>query len=188
MAKDNRSLGQFILDGIPPAPRGVPQIEVTFDVDANGILNVTAKDKATGKEQKIRIEAGSGLTKEEIERMKKEAELHAEEDRKAKERADKLNQADALIFQTEKQLKEYGDKLPADKKSNIETALQELKSAYETKDIEKIDAALNKLNEAWNAAATDMYNATNSNSTASDQASNSNNTGGPSDVEYEEVK
>ena len=188
MAKDNRSLGQFILDGIPPAPRGVPQIEVTFDVDANGILNVTAKDKATGKEQKIRIEAGSGLTKEEIERMKKEAELHAEEDRKAKERADKLNQADALIFQTEKQLKEYGDKLPADKKSNIETALQELKSAYETKDIEKIDAALNKLNEAWNAAATDMYNATNSNSTASDQASNSNNASGPSDVEYEEVK
>jgi len=188
MAKDNRSLGQFILDGIPPAPRGVPQIEVTFDVDANGILNVTAKDKATGKEQKIRIEAGSGLTKEEIERMKKEAELHAEEDRKAKEIADKLNQADALIFQTEKQLKEYGDKLPADKKSNIETALQELKSAYETKDIEKIDAALNKLNQAWNAAATDMYNAANSNSTASDQASNSNNAGGPSDVEYEEVK
>jgi molecular chaperone DnaK len=188
MAKDNRSLGQFILDGIPPAPRGVPQIEVTFDVDANGILNVTAKDKVTGKEQKIRIEAGSGLTKEEIERMKKEAEIHAEEDRKAKERADKLNQADALIFQTEKQLKEYGDKLPADKKSNIETALQELKSAYETKDIEKIDAALNKLNQAWNAAATDMYNAANSNSTASDQASNSNNAGGPSDVEYEEVK
>ena len=188
MAKDNRSLGQFILDGIPPAPRGVPQIEVTFDVDANGILNVTAKDKATGKEQKIRIEAGSGLTKEEIERMKKEAELHAEEDRKAKERADKLNQADALIFQTEKQLKEYGDKLPADKKSNIETALQELKSAYETKDIEKIDAALNKLNQAWNAAATEMYNAASSNSTASSQAANSNNTGGPSDVEYEEVK
>lgn len=188
MAKDNRSLGQFILDGIPPAPRGVPQIEVTFDVDANGILNVTAKDKATGKEQKIRIEAGSGLTKEEIERMKKEAEMHAEEDRRAKERADKLNQADALIFQTEKQLKEYGDKLPADKKSNIESALQELKSAYETKDIEKIDAALNKLNEAWNAAATDMYNATNSTSTDSGQTSNSSNTGGPSDVEYEEVK
>lgn len=188
MAKDNRSLGQFILDGIPPAPRGVPQIEVTFDVDANGILNVTAKDKATGKEQKIRIEAGSGLTKEEIERMKKEAEMHAEEDRKAKERADKLNQADALIFQTEKQLKEYGDKLPADKKSNIESALQELKSAYETKDIEKIDAALNKLNEAWNAAAADMYNATNSTSTDSGQTSNSSNTGGPSDVEYEEVK
>jgi len=188
MAKDNRSLGQFILDGIPPAPRGVPQIEVTFDVDANGILNVTAKDKATGKEQKIRIEAGSGLTKEEIERMKKEAEIHAEEDRKAKERADKLNQADALIFQTEKQLKEYGDKLPADKKSNIETALQELKSAYETKDIEKIDAALNKLNQAWNAADKEMYNAASSNSTASSQAANSNNTGGPSDVEYEEVK
>jgi molecular chaperone DnaK len=188
MAKDNRSLGQFILDGIPPAPRGVPQIEVTFDVDANGILNVTAKDKVTGKEQKIRIEAGSGLTKEEIERMKKEAEIHAEEDRKAKERADKLNQADALIFQTEKQLKEYGDKLPADKKSNVETALQELKSAYETKDIEKIDAALNKLNQAWNAAATEMYNAASSNSTASSQATNSNNTGGPSDVEYEEVK
>ena len=188
MAKDNRSLGQFILDGIPPAPRGVPQIEVTFDVDANGILNVTAKDKATGKEQKIRIEAGSGLTKEEIERMKKEAEMHAEEDRKAKERADKLNQADALIFQTEKQLKEYGDKLPADKKSNIESALQELKSAYETKDIEKIEAALKKLNEAWNAAAVDMYNAANTASTDTSQTSNSSNTGGPSDVEYEEVK
>jgi len=146
------------------------------------------KIKPLAKNKKIRIEAGSGLTKEEIERMKKEAELHAEEDRKAKERADKLNQADALIFQTEKQLKEYGDKLPADKKSNIETALQELKSAYETKDIEKIDAALNKLNQAWNAADKEMYNAASSNSTASSQAANSNNTGGPSDVEYEEVK
>ncbi len=189
MAKDNRSLGQFILDGIPPAPRGVPQIEVTFDVDANGILNVSAKDKATGKEQKIRIEAGSGLSKEEVERMKKEAELHAEGDRKAKERADKLNQADALIFQSEKQLKEYGDKIPADKKSNIESALQELKSAFETKDIDKIDAAVNKLNEAWNAAATDMYNAANASGGTSEQTSNEGSANnGPSDVEYEEVK
>lgn len=188
MAKDNRSLGQFILDGIPPAPRGVPQIEVTFDVDANGILNVTAKDKATGKEQKIRIEAGSGLSKEEIERMKKEAELHAEEDRKAKERAEKLNQADALIFSSEKQLKEYGDKIPADKKSSIESALQELKSAYETKDIEKIDAAVNKLNEAWNAAATDMYNAANANASATESNAGNTNNSGTSDVEYEEVK
>lgn len=189
MAKDNRSLGQFILDGIPPAPRGVPQIEVSFDVDANGILNVSAKDKATGKEQKIRIEAGSGLTKEEIERMKKEADLHAEEDRKEKEKAEKLNQADALIFQSEKQLKEYGDKIPADKKSNIESALQKLKSAYETKEIEKIEQAIQKLNEAWNAAATDMYNAANAQSQNTEQTSqhtNSNN--GPSDIEYEEVK
>ncbi|RME16696.1 MAG: molecular chaperone DnaK [Bacteroidetes bacterium] len=188
MAKDNRSLGQFILDGIPPAPRGVPQIEVTFDVDANGILNVTAKDKATGKEQKIRIEAGSGLSKEEIERMKKEAEIHAEEDRKAKERAEKLNQADALIFSSEKQLKEYGDKIPADKKSNIETALQELKSAYETKDIDKIDVAMTKLNEAWNAAATDMYNAANTSAGTHTASETSTNNSGPSDVEYEEVK
>ena len=189
MAKDNRSLGQFILDGIPPAPRGIPQIEVTFDVDANGILNVTAKDKATGKEQKIRIEAGSGLSKEEIERMKKEAERYAEEDRKAKERAEKLNQADALIFQSEKQLKEYGDKLPADKKSAIESALQELKTAYETKDLEKINGAVNKLNEAWNAAATDMYNAANTSASSSNQTSNaSTDSKGPSDVEYEEVK
>jgi len=188
MAKDNRSLGQFILDGIPPAPRGVPQIEVTFDVDANGILNVTAKDKATGKEQKIRIEAGSGLSKEEIERMKKEAELHAEEDRKAKERAEKLNQADALIFQSEKQLKEYGDKIPAEKKSKIETALQELKSAYETKEVEKIEPAVQKLNEAWNEAATDMYNATNASTNTTQENNAGTNNSGPSDVEYEEVK
>ncbi|HPQ08814.1 MAG TPA: molecular chaperone DnaK [Bacteroidia bacterium] len=188
MAKDNRSLGQFILDGIPPAPRGVPQIEVTFDVDANGILNVTAKDKATGKKQKIRIEAGSGLSKEEIERMKKEAELHAEEDRKAKERAEKLNQADALIFQSEKQLKEYGDKIPAEKKSKIETALQELKSAYETKEVEKIEPAVQKLNEAWNEAATDMYNATNASTNTTQENNAGTNNSGPSDVEYEEVK
>lgn len=190
MAKDNRSLGQFILDGIPPAPRGVPQIEVTFDVDANGILNVTAKDKATGKEQKIRIEAGSGLSKEEIERMKKEAELHAEEDRKNREKAEKINQADALIFQSEKQLKEYGDKIPADKKSNIENALKELKSAYEAKDVEKIDTAINQLNEAWNAAATDMYNAANTASETAGQtsANSGNSNSGPSDAEYEEVK
>jgi len=188
MAKDNRSLGQFILDGIPPAPRGVPQIEVTFDVDANGILNVTARDKATGKEQKIRIEAGSGLTKEEIERMKREAQMYAEEDRKARERAEKLNQADALIFQSEKQLKEYGDKIPAEKKNKIESALQELKSAYETKEVEKIEPAIQKLNQAWNEAATDMYNAANATSNTTQESSSGANSSGPSDVEYEEVK
>jgi molecular chaperone DnaK len=145
MAKDNRKLGEFNLDGIPPAPRGVPKIEVTLDVDANGILNVTAKDQNTGKQQNIRIEAGSGLSKEEIERMKKEAEINAEADKKVREETEKVNQADGLIFQTEKQLKEFGDKLPADKKQPIEDALAELKKAHAARDIAGIDAGTAKL-------------------------------------------
>ncbi len=157
MANQNKSIGRFHLDGIPPAPRGVPQIEVTFDIDSNGILNVTAKDKATGKSQNIRIEASSGLSEEEIKKMKAEAEANAEEDRKAKERIDKLNAADALIFQTEKQLKEYGDKLPADKKSEIESGLEALRSAHKSQDISAIDTAMEKLNAAWQKASEDMY-------------------------------
>ncbi len=157
MANQNKSIGRFHLDGIPPAPRGVPQIEVTFDIDSNGILNVTAKDKATGKSQNIRIEASSGLSEEEIKKMKAEAEANAEEDRKAKERIDKLNAADALIFQTEKQLKEYGDKLPADKKSEIESGLETLRNAHKSQDIPAIDAAMEKLNAAWQKASEDMY-------------------------------
>lgn len=159
MAKDNKSIGRFILDGIPPAPRGVPQIEVTFDIDANGILNVSAKDKATGKEQKIRIEASSGLTEEEIEKMKAEAEKNAEADKQAKEKIDKVNQADSLIFSTEKQLKEYGDKIPADKKKPIEDALQKLKDAHKNEDLTGIDGAISELNNAWQSASQDMYKA-----------------------------
>ncbi|MCH2198693.1 MAG: molecular chaperone DnaK [Flavobacteriales bacterium] len=159
MAAHNRTIGRFHLDGLPPAPRGIPQIEVTFDIDANGIINVSAKDKATNKEQSIRIEASSGLTDDEIERMKNEAEANAESDRKAKEQADIINQADSLIFQTEKQLKEYGDKIPADKKQPIEDALAELKTAYETKDPDQIKPATEKLNTAFQAASQDMYNA-----------------------------
>jgi molecular chaperone DnaK len=157
MAKDNRSIGQFTLDNIPPAPRGVPQIEVSFDIDANGIIKVNAKDKATGKEQSIRIEASSGLSEAEIDRMKKEAEANAESDAKAKEIVEKLNAADNLIFQTEKQLKEFGDKIPADKKQPIEDALAELKKAHEAKDIAKIDAAMEKLNTVFQAASQEMY-------------------------------
>jgi len=157
MATGNKSIGRFHLDGIPPAPRGVPQIEVTFDIDANGILNVSAKDKGTGKSQQIRIEASSGLTDDEINKMKQEAEANADEDKKAKERIDKLNSADAMIFQTEKQLKEYGDKLPADKKAEIEGALTELKEAHKNQDIEAIDASLEKMNQMWQAASSEMY-------------------------------
>ncbi len=157
MANQNKSIGRFHLDGIPPSPRGVPQIEVTFDIDSNGILNVTAKDKATGKSQNIRIEASSGLSDEEIKKMKTEAEANAEEDKKAKERIDKLNGADALIFQTEKQLKEYGDKLPADKKSEIESGLEALRNAHKSQDIPAIDAAMEKLNAVWQKASEDMY-------------------------------
>uniref|UniRef100_UPI002409BBE9 molecular chaperone DnaK n=1 Tax=Avrilella dinanensis TaxID=2008672 RepID=UPI002409BBE9 len=159
MANDNKTIGRFHLDGIPPAQRGVPQIEVTFDIDANGIIQVSATDKGTGKSHDIRIEASSGLTDEEIERMKKEAEANAEADKKAKETADKLNEADAMIFQTEKQLKEFGDKLSADNKTNIEGALEELKKAYETKDVATIQPALDKINEAWKAASEEMYKA-----------------------------
>jgi molecular chaperone DnaK len=160
MAKDNKSLGMFNLDGIPPAPRGVPQIEVTFDIDANGLLHVSAKDKGTGKEQKIRIEAGSGLSKEEIEKMKNEAKANEAADKAEKEKVEKINQADSLIFQTEKQLKEYGDKIGADKKAPIEAALTKLKEAHKAQDLAAIDAAMTEMNTAWTAASEEMYKAT----------------------------
>jgi molecular chaperone DnaK len=159
MARDNRPVGRFILDGIPPAPRGMPQVEVSFDIDANGILNVSAQDKGTGKVQSIRIEASTGLSKEEIARMKAEAEANADSDRLEREKAEKINNADALIFQTDKQLKDYGDKIPADKKSAIESALAELKSAHESRDVNRIDPALEALNTAWQAASQDIYQA-----------------------------
>jgi molecular chaperone DnaK len=160
MAKDNKSLGVFNLDGIPPAPRGVPQIEVVFDIDANGIMHVTAKDKGTGKEQKIRIEAGSGLSKEEIEKMKTEAKANEASDKVARERVEKINQADSLVFQTEKQLKEYGDKIPAEKKAPIEAALNKLKEAHKAQDLNAIDSSMAELNTAWTAASEEMYKAT----------------------------
>ena len=196
MAKDNKTIGRFHLDGIMPAPRGVPQIEVTFDIDANGILNVSAKDKATGKEQKIRIEASSGLSDDEIKRMKAEAEANAEADKKEKERIDKINQADSMIFQTEKNLKEYGDKLPADKKSAIESALNKLKDAHKAQDIAAIDAAMNEVNTAFQAASQDMYNAqaqaqqAQPNAGQQQQANNGGKNGGDevTDVDFEEVK
>jgi molecular chaperone DnaK len=192
MARDNRTIGRFHLDGIPPAQRGVPQIEVTFDIDANGILHVSAKDKGTGKEQKIRIESSSGLSKEEIEKMKREAEANAETDKKIKEEAEKLNAADALVFQTEKQLKEYGDKIPADKKEAIEKAAAEVKKAHEAKDLAAIDTHMAALNEAWTAASQDLYNATQQaqenapNNTGAESNANSGNN--VQDVEFEEVK
>ena len=160
MSKDNKSLGIFNLDGIPPAPRGVPQIEVTFDIDANGLLHVSAKDKGTGKEQKIRIEAGSGLTKEEIEKMKTEAKANEATDKAEKEKVEKINTADSLIFQTEKQLKEYGDKIGDDKKAPIEAALSKLKDAHKAQDVAAIDTAMTELNTAWTAASEEMYKAT----------------------------
>jgi molecular chaperone DnaK len=159
MANDNKTIGRFHLDGIPPAPRGVPQIEVTFDIDANGILHVGAKDKGTGKEQSIRIEASSGLSDDEINRMRDEAKANEEEDKKTKERIDKINAADSMIFQTEKQLKEFGDKIPADKKAPIEKALEDLKTAHKSQDIEAIDKATAELNNVWQAASQDIYNA-----------------------------
>ncbi|MDC0204884.1 molecular chaperone DnaK, partial [Flavobacteriales bacterium] len=159
MSTDNKSIGRFQLADIPPAPRGIPQIEVTFDIDANGILNVSAKDKATGKEQNIKIEASSGLSDDEIEKMRKEAEANADTDNQAKEAADKINGADGMIFQTEKQLKEFGDKLSDDKKAPIQEALTELKSAHESKDLEAIDTAMEKINTAWTAASEEMYKA-----------------------------
>lgn len=160
MAKDNRAVGRFILDGIPPAPRGVPQIEVTFDMDANGILTVSSKDKGTGKEQSIRIEASTGLSQEEIARMKAEAEANADEDKLARERIDKMNAADNLAFQTEKQLKEYGDKLPADKKEKIEKAVADVREAHKAEDLDRLDQATEALNAAWQEASQDIYNAT----------------------------
>ncbi len=192
MASQNKSLGMFNLDGIPPAPRGVPQIEVTFDIDANGILHVSAKDKGTGKEQKIRIEAGSGLSKDEIEKMKAEAKANEATDKAERERVDKINQADSLIFQTEKQLKEYGDKIPADKKSGIESALTNLKEAHKSQDSTRIDSAMEEMNTAWTAASEEIYKATqqpgeqapNGNASTS-QANNAENV---TDAEFEEVK
>ncbi len=196
MAKDNKTIGRFHLDGIPAAMRGVPQIEVTFDIDANGILNVSAKDKGTGKEQSIRIEASSGLSDEEIKRMKEEAAANADADAKEKERIEKLNHADAMIFQTEKQLKEMGDKLPADKRSNIESALNKLKEAHKAQDITAIDAASEELNNVLQAAAQDLYNAQAQQQGAGAQPGpdmnngnqNNNGAGDFTDVDFEEVK
>ncbi len=201
MASQNKQIGMFNLDGIPPAPRGVPQIEVTFDIDANGILNVTAKDKATGKEQKIRIEASSGLSEAEIKRMKDEAAANAEADKKEREKIDKLNQADSIIFQTEKQLKEFGDKLPADKKAPIEEALEKLRTAHKNQDIAAIDTAIGELNTIFHAASQEMYNAQNANAqsgggdgqpTDGGSSQSQNNTGNQdgnvTDVDFEEVK
>ena len=194
MAKDNKTIGRFHLDGIPAAPRGVPQIEDTFDIDANGILTVSSKDKGTGKEQSIRIEASSGLSDEEIKRMKAEAEANAEADKKEKERIDKINQADSMIFQTEKQLKELGDKFPADKKATIEGALGKLKDAHKAQDIAVIDTAMAELNNALQAAAQDLYNAqgqqAGSQNAGNAQADNNSNKGdgGVTDVDFEEVK
>ena len=201
MAPQNKQIGMFNLDGIPPAPRGVPQIEVTFDIDANGILNVTAKDKATGKEQKIRIEASSGLSEAEIKRMKDEAAANAEADKKEREKIDKLNQADSIIFQTEKQLKEFGDKLPADKKAPIEEALEKLRTAHKNQDIAAIDTAIGELNTVFHAASQEMYNAQNANAqsgggdgqpTDGGSSQTQNNTGNQdgnvTDVDFEEVK
>ncbi|MEO6302023.1 MAG: Hsp70 family protein, partial [Bacteroidia bacterium] len=198
MARDNRKLGEFNLDGLPPAQRGVPKIEVTFDIDANGILNVSAKDSGTGKSHNIRIEAKSGLSQEEIDRMKREAEANADSDKKAKEEVDKLNEADAMIFQTEKQLKEFGDKIPADKKAPIENALTELKAAHASKDIEKINAALASMNTLWGAASDDMYKAQqntggdqknqNPNNDGAQNDANKNGGENVTDVDFEEVK
>ena len=186
MAADNKSLGRFQLTDIPPAQRGVPQIEVTFDIDANGIMNISAKDKATGKEQSIRIEASSGLSDEDIARMKREAEENADADSKAKEIAETMNQADSLIFQTEKQLKDYGDKLPADKKQPIEDALAELKKAHEAKDVEACKAGIEKLNTVFQAASQDMYNAQQQ-AGGAEGAADSNGSDEVTDVDFEEV-
>ena len=193
MAKDNKTIGRFHLDGIPPSPRGVPQIEVTFDIDANGIINVSALDKATNKSQDIRIEASTGLTEDEIEKMKKDAEANADADQKAKEEVDKLNSADQMIFQTEKQLKEFGDKLSDDKKKPIESSLEDLKKAHESKDLDKIDEALNTINEAWKNASEEMYKAQGDGATqpgadnpAQESAKDSKDD--IHDVDFEEVK
>ena len=195
MANQNKSLGMFNLDGIPPAPRGVPQIEVTFDIDANGILNVSAKDKGTGKEQKIRIEAGSGLTKEEIEKMKAEAKANEASDKAERERVDKLNEADSLIFQTEKQLKEFGDKISADKKAPIESALANLKAAHQAQDVAQVNTALEAMNAAWTAASEEIYKAQAEGANAgaapgadAGQAGGSNAGDHVEDAQFEEVK
>ncbi len=190
MANLNKSLGRFILDGIPPAPRGVPQVEVVFDIDANGILSVSAKDKGTGKEQQIRIEAGSGLSKEEIEKMKSEAEANEEEDKKIRDRVEKLNLADGLIFNTEKQLKEYGDKISDDKKAPIEAALEKLKEAHKAEDIDAIDTASEELNQVWTAASEEMYAANDGAAGEQPQegGDDTDDGGDVTDAEFEEVK
>ena len=198
MANDNRSVGRFILDGIPPSPRGVPQVEVSFDMDANGILSVSAKDKGTGKEQNIRIEASTGLSDEEITRMKAEAEANADKDKEARERVDKLNAADTLVFSTEKQIGEYGDKIPEDKKTAIETAVADLKEAHKAQDFDKIDSASEALNAAWQAASQDIYAAQQAAGGAEGASADAAGAGGSSadddsgsedvtDVEFEEV-
>ena len=200
MASQNKSLGTFNLDGIPPAPRGVPQVEVTFDIDANGILNVSAKDKGTGKSHNIRIEAGSGLSKDEIEKMKNEAKANEASDKAEREKVDKMNQADSLIFQSEKQLKEYGEKISADKKAVIEGALAKLKDAHKTQDVSAVDASLTELNAAWTAASEEMYKATQgaeaggsdgqaNGQQANQQEAEANASGdNVTDAEFEEVK
>ena len=201
MANQNKTIGRFNLDNIPPAPRGVPQIEVTFDIDANGILNVSAKDKATGKSQSIRIEASSGLSDDEIKRMKAEAEANADADKRERERIDKINAADATIFNTEKQLKEYGDKLPADKKAEIESALEKLKTAHKAQDIAGIDAAMNEMNAIWQKASEEMYKNAGAQGGPQGPGFDPNNMGGQqnqgnnggkddnvTDVDFEEVK
>ncbi|RLD80191.1 MAG: molecular chaperone DnaK, partial [Bacteroidetes bacterium] len=194
MANQNKDIGRFHLDSIPPSPRGVPQIEVTFDIDSNGILHVTAKDKATGKSQSIRIEASSGLSDEEIQKMKADAEANADADKEAKERIDKLNSADALVFQTEKQLKEFGDKIPEEKKSEIEVGLEELKTAHKSEDIAAIDAAMEKLNASWQKASEDMYKDAGADGQTPPNAGPEDGNGGAqggddevTDVDFEEV-
>jgi molecular chaperone DnaK len=194
MANDNKTIGRFHLSDIPPSRRGTPQIEVTFDIDANGIIKVSAEDKATGKKQDIRIEASSGLSEEEIEKMKQDAAANADADKKAKETADKLNAADQMIFQTEQQLEEFGEKLPADKKAPIEEALNELKAAYESKDLAVIDPALEKLNTVWTAASEEMYKAQADGQggqpgpDAGGEAESETDTSDVEDVDFEEVK
>jgi molecular chaperone DnaK len=195
MASGNKTIGRFHLDGIPPAPRGIPQIEVTFDIDANGILHVSAKDRGTGKEQRIRIEASSGLSDDEIRKMKDEAKANEESDKKAREKVDKINAADSMIFQTEKQLKEFGDKLPSDKRTSIENALTNLKNAHKSQDVDAVDKALAELNTVWQAASEEMYkSAQNAGPGPSQNAQETNNAGKKSgsdevtDVDFEEVK
>ena len=187
MAPDNRTIGRFQLADIPPARRGEPQIEVTFDIDANGIINVSAKDKATGKEQNVRIEASSGLSDAEIEKMKQEAEANADEDNKKKEEAEVVNKADSLIFQTEKQLKEYGDKIPEDKKAPIEEALAELKTAHESKDLEAMNSSMEKLNEVFQAASSEMYADQDAQGTEGAESSANEGDEEVTDVDFEEV-
>jgi molecular chaperone DnaK len=196
MAAGNKTIGRFHLDGLPPAPRGVPQIEVTFDIDANGILHVSAKDRGTGKEQRIRIEASSGLSDDEIKRMRDEAKSNEEADKKAREKVDKINAADSMIFQTEKQLKEFGDKVPADKRSGIEQALQKLKDAHKSQDINEIDKALAELNTIWQSASEEMYKSAQNSGQTTSQPEPDPSTGGNkksgsdevTDVDFEEVK